>query len=496
MARAPPPSIPSPFMGERSVNFRDPRPANAACANTNAAPTAAANPGCTRRRCCIVPYLKPSSRQASRTFAVLRSTFRKARFWRTWLRVRGRGMLISSCASPAPPSTAPPMRSIAEAVRRDGVDPDGGAARLERAEPVRRGQAIHSPDPLEIGSRSNPNRTGFSFAASVTKVGLLGVWGRVMVRLWAANTDLDWFDYLAAQPDIDEVNFWQPSGHANFGAIAEGELFLFKLKSPRNVIGGFGVMSQSTNMPLSLAWEAFGTKNGARTLPEMRARVLQYRTEARDVPDPVIGCRVVVQPVFLPESLWIPQPESWVRSIVVGKTYDTSTDEGRRLWEQVMAAAEAAPAAVQRSSVAEQQSIYIASGPKYGEPHLIRPRLGQGAFRLAVTDAYNRECAVTGVRVLPALEAAHIQSYSTGGEHEISNGLLLRRDIHSVFDAGYLTFDEDLCVVVSDRVRTEFNNGNEYRRLQGEKLRLPPNPKFDPIPHAWSGTARNGSLHD
>lgn len=65
-----------------------------------------------------------------------------------------------------------------------------------------------------------------------------------MVRLWAANTDLDWFDYLAAQPDIDEVNFWQPSGHANFGAISEGELFLFKLKSPRNVIGGFGVMSQ------------------------------------------------------------------------------------------------------------------------------------------------------------------------------------------------------------------------------------------------------------
>ena len=51
-----------------------------------------------------------------------------------------------------------------------------------------------------------------------------------MVRLWAANTDRDWFDYLETQPSIDEVNFWQPSGHANFG--------LFKLKSPRNVIDG------------------------------------------------------------------------------------------------------------------------------------------------------------------------------------------------------------------------------------------------------------------
>lgn len=294
-----------------------------------------------------------------------------------------------------------------------------------------------------------------------------------MVRLWAANTDLEWFDFLAAQPEIDEVNFWQPSGHANFRAIGEGELFLFKLKSPRNVIGGFGVLSQSTNMPLSLAWEAFGIKNGARTLPEMRDRVLQYRPDARDELDPIIGCRVVVQPVFLPEPLWIPQPESWARSIVVGKIYDTGAAEGLRLWQQVMSAAELASHATLKSGVAEEHSVYVAPAARYGEPHLIRPRLGQGAFRLAVTDAYDRECAVTGGRVLPALEAAHIQSYSSGGEHEVSNGLLLRRDIHSVFDAGYLTFDEDLRVVVSDRVRTDFNNGNEYRRLHGQQLRPP-----------------------
>jgi putative restriction endonuclease len=299
-----------------------------------------------------------------------------------------------------------------------------------------------------------------------------------MVRLWVANTDLDWFDYLAAQPDIDEVNFWQPSGELNFGAIGEGELFLFKLKSPRNAIGGFGIMSQSTKMPLSLAWEAFGIKNGARTFSEMRDRILQYRPSARTEADPTIGCRVVVQPVFLPEPMWIPQPDSWARSIVVGKTYDTSTTEGFHLWEQVMAAAQNAP--IIGSGAAKQQSVY--SGPRYGKPRLIPPRLGQGAFRLAVTDAYNRECAITGGRVLPALEAAHIQSYASGGEHEVSNGLLLRRDIHSVFDAGYLTFDQDLRVVVSERVRTDFNNGNEYRRLHGERLRLPPNPTFQPNP--------------
>jgi len=301
-----------------------------------------------------------------------------------------------------------------------------------------------------------------------------------MVRLWAANTDLDWFDFLAAQPEVDEVNFWQPSGNVKFGAIGEGELFLFKLKSPRNVVGGFGVLSQSTNMPLSLAWEAFGLKNGARSLPEMRQRILQYRPDVHGEVDPMIGCRIVVQPVFLPEPLWIPQPVSWSRSIVVGKTYDTGAAEGRCLWEQIMAAAEAASSSKQRSGLAEQRAPYV--GPRFGEPCLIPPRLGQGAFRLAVTDAYGRECAITGGRVLPALEAAHIQSYSSGGEHEVSNGLLLRRDIHSVFDAGYLTFDEHMRVVVSDRVRTEFNNGNEYRRLHGRELRLPANQKYRPDP--------------
>lgn len=296
-----------------------------------------------------------------------------------------------------------------------------------------------------------------------------------MVKLWAANTDLDWFDYLAAQPDIDEVNFWQPSGAMNFSAIRPGELFLFKLKSPRNVVGGFGVLSQASNLPLSLAWEAFGTKNGARSLPEMRQRVGQYRRDAVPAADYTIGCRVVVQPVFLPEALWIEQPESWARSIVVGKTFDTETNEGRRLWERLMEAGEAARAlgARRAQGVADRRITYLPAGPRYGEPHLVRPRLGQGAFRLAVTDAYKRQCAVSGGRVLPALDAAHIRSYGDGGEHEVSNGLLLRRDIHSVFDAGYVTFDDSLRMVVSDRVRADFNNGNEYRRLHGQRLLVP-----------------------
>jgi hypothetical protein len=52
---------------------------------------------------------------------------------------------------------------------------------------------------------------------------------------------------------------------------------------------------------------------------------------------------------------------------------------------------------------------------RYGAPVLVPPRLGQGAFRVAVTDAYGRSCAVTREHSLPVLEAAHIQPYALGG---------------------------------------------------------------------------------
>jgi putative restriction endonuclease len=110
---------------------------------------------------------------------------------------------------------------------------------------------------------------------------------------------------------------------------------------------------------------------------------------------------------------------------------------------------------------------------RYGTPILIAPRLGQGAFRVAVTEAYGRQCAITDGKVLPALDAAHIKPFSEGGLHANSNGILLRKDIHSVFDTGYATVDEDYRFLVSKKVKEVFNNGEEYLRLDGKALRRP-----------------------
>jgi putative restriction endonuclease len=113
--------------------------------------------------------------------------------------------------------------------------------------------------------------------------------------------------------------------------------------------------------------------------------------------------------------------------------------------------------------------------------------LDQGAFRVLVTDVYRRRCAVTQERTLPALEAAHIRPYGDGGVHEARNGLLLRRDIHSLFDAGYVTVTPDLRFEVSHRIREEFENGRHYYALHGQPISAPQEDRQrpDPISLSW-----------
>jgi len=106
-----------------------------------------------------------------------------------------------------------------------------------------------------------------------------------------------------------------------------------------------------------------------------------------------------------------------------------------------------------------------------------------------VTDVYDRRCAITGERTLPVLEAAHIKAYSSGGPHEPENGLLLRSDVHTLFDKGYVTVDADqLKVVVSSRIREEFENGRDYYHLHGRAIRLPRESNSLPSHDIWLST--------
>jgi putative restriction endonuclease len=155
------------------------------------------------------------------------------------------------------------------------------------------------------------------------------------INLVVAVTDDNWFEMLRRQPELAEVNFWAPSA-ANFRALHPGELFLFKLHSPRNAIVGGGIFAFANTLPWSLAWEAFREANGARSALQMRARIARYRrTDPSDRSDFQIGCRILTQPFFFEERDWIPVPPSWSANIVSFKTYNTDDAEGLALWKAV-----------------------------------------------------------------------------------------------------------------------------------------------------------------
>lgn len=281
------------------------------------------------------------------------------------------------------------------------------------------------------------------------------------MRLWLGVTDNGWFNFLS-QAAPDEVNFWQPSGRPPFVGLETGAPFLFKLKRPYNHVAGGGTLVKFSTLPLSLAWEVFETKNGAGSregFEEMIRRLLP-NPSARD---PEIGCTVLTAPFFWRREHWIADPIGWSGNIVRGRYYDTERTDGATLWASIQERFEETARGALPNRVSEPAA-------RYGEPTRVRPRLGQGAFRVVVTDAYRRRCAITGESTLPVLEAAHIKPFAKSGTNEVSNGMLMRSDFHKLFDAGLVTVTPDLHVEVSPRIKEQWFNGRPYYRLHGKTL--------------------------
>ncbi len=291
------------------------------------------------------------------------------------------------------------------------------------------------------------------------------------MKFWIGITDHEWYRFLAGLKP-DEVNFWQPSAGRIPIRLTPGAPFLFKLhaKQGGRIVGG-GFFATYDAFPVRFAWEAFGEKNGAATLSEMVTRIAQYRHKPVDADTHHIGCFVLVQPFFFPEPDWIAAPTEWAPNIVQGRSFASETAAGRELWGQV------------RDVLATSEPELLEVPGRYGTPVMVRPRLGQGGFRVLVAQAYERRCVITGERTLPALEAAHVKPFSQSGPHEVENGLLLRKDLHALFDRGYLTVTPDLRVRVSRRIRDEFENGRDYYALDARSIRPPlggyPHPSRD-----------------
>lgn len=292
---------------------------------------------------------------------------------------------------------------------------------------------------------------------------------------YIGHTDSGWWRFLRARPEIREVNFWRPGGGRRFAALAPGEPFFFRIKSPIDRIGGFGLFAWDAVLPVWRAWEVFGEANGVAREVELIERCARLARRPVGVAD-VIGCVAVVECVFFAPDEFVEVPPSFNPQNLSGSRIDLDAPEGRRLWTECLERAQA-QAQAPTEWVAE-----AAERARHGQPQIVVPRLGQGSFRLAVIDAYGGGCAVTGEHSLPALEAAHIRPWHKGGTHELKNGLPLRRDLHRLFDLGYVSARPDGRFLVSPRLRKEFANGRTYYALGGRSLIPPGKPAATPDP--------------
>jgi len=301
------------------------------------------------------------------------------------------------------------------------------------------------------------------------------------MRGFIAHTDSGWWQLLRSEPGLGEVNFWRPGGRT-FSALRPGEPFFFRLKSPINRIGGFGLFARYAALPVWRAWEVFGRANGVRDEAEFVARLERLARRPVTVTS-VIGCIAVSECTFFGTDALVEVPPSFNPQNLSGSLVDLEQPEGRRMWAACL---ERAVASVPRSGAAAWLEE-AAERQRHGRPQMILPRLGQGSFRLAVLEAYGRCCAVTGEHSLPALEAAHIRPYEQGGDHALPNGLPFRRDLHRLFDLGYVSVKPTGEFIVSPRLRTEFANGHTYYALAGQPLRRPTKADASPDPEllAW-----------
>ena len=288
--------------------------------------------------------------------------------------------------------------------------------------------------------------------------------GADYMKFYVGVTDKDWFNYLSLiKPD--EVNFWKPGG-GNFRAIDSGDLFLFKLKYPENFIVGGGYFFKNINLPLSFAWKAFEQGNGFKTYSGFVREFhnqsgIDYLKEA----EPTIGCNIILAPFFFEERDWIPAPKDWKPNIVHGKTYDTETGIGSQIYDDV------------KDRLIKYNYNYhdLSTSPLL--------KLGQGSFRIMVTEAYESRCAISGESALPVLDATHIKPYSQYGPNILNNGILLRSDLSRLYEHGYLTISNDYRVKISHRLKEDYGDNSNYANLHGKDLLVLPG-KFNDRPLA------------
>ena len=288
------------------------------------------------------------------------------------------------------------------------------------------------------------------------------------MAIWIRTVDPQWFNFVSSRLDLGEINLWAPAGRRVLDDAEAGDLVLFRVRG-RLGLGGYGLFFNSAIYFAADAWRLFGPGNGAPTSAAFRAHVVDRHPGKGSTFFP-LGCHDIVAPVYFEKRMGR-LPEEALRRLS-GGPIDEDGPDGRLLLAFL---AEAKPP-VGGASEGNATSPLDRSKRR-------QISAGRAGFQIALHNAYDRTCAVTGTTVLPTLEAVHFIADQFGGPLVVSNGALVRRDFHPLVEQGYMTVSDDYTVLFSKWLPRAYPQCETYLRFNRRKLLLPKDRDLWPAPH-------------
>ncbi len=273
-------------------------------------------------------------------------------------------------------------------------------------------------------------------------------------------TDNYWFQFLKESGFNSYVNFWTPTPW-NIKKLKPRSRWYFLLKSPIRQIGGFGEFVEYKNLSANQAWKEYGKRNGSLGKNQFIESIKTYIDKNSekfggkpiDVNTYEIGCVILKNCQFYDEGNYL-RPENYqieFATQVVKYKYFNQYDPFTNL-------------------STDFDNFNLVNEPREEYKKEINQRKGQSKFKGAILKAYNNKCCISGETCQELLEAAHIQEYLNELSNHIQNGILLRVDLHRLFDNGLLFIDSNYTIHISPILQSAV-----YKQFDGMKISLPDN---------------------
>lgn len=278
-----------------------------------------------------------------------------------------------------------------------------------------------------------------------------------MNDIYVGITDTDWYNFLCAHENSlnGYVNFWTP-GIATFKAVEENDYFLFKLHNKKGtnekgeIVGG-GKFCRYEVLSFEQAWEKYGISNGCISIEEMKDKIIKYRrNNSMDDTSNLIGNIVIKDPFFFKKFDWIDSPSDWSKNIVKGKKYSIGEEIGKNLYISLL---NRISDINEDTYIGEIEKDYPSIEGKEKEI-LVKARVNHEVFKGRLLRKCSK-CFLCNIRNKNLLIASHIKPWSASNGKEkidVNNGLLLCPNHDALFDKGFISFDEDGLIMLSDEL--------------------------------------------